>query len=76
MKTSNNIKIINNLLISEGDKSTSQFEVVQQKGGNSYCFLYASNAENAGSYIETHCKYVETITDRIETIKKNWPFYK
>ena len=32
--------------------------------------MCATNAENARSYILTHCKYVETITDRIKIVNK------
>ena len=70
MKTSNNIEIIDKLCIFKGDKPASQFESGQQKGGNFYCFLCATHAENASSYVHTHRKYIETITDRIKTVKK------
>ena len=70
MKTSNNIEIIDKLLIFKGDKPASQFEAGQQKGGNFYCFLCATHAENASSYVHTHHKYIETITDRIKIVKK------
>ena len=59
-----------NFFIFNGDKPTSQFEAVQQTGGNFYCFLCATHAENASSYVHTHRKYVETITDCIKTVKK------
>ena len=70
MKTSNNIEIIDKLLIFKGDKPASQFEAGQQKGGNFYCFLCATQAENASSYVHTHHKYIETIADHIKIVKK------
>ena len=70
MKTSNNIEIIDNLRIFKGDKPASQFETGQQNQGNFYYFLCATHAKNASSYFHTHCKYIETITDRIATVKK------
>ena len=73
MKTSNNIEIIDKLRICKGDKPASQFEAGQQKGGNFYCFLCGTHAENASSYIHTHCKCIET-TDQIKTVRKKTPF--
>ena len=32
--------------------------------------MCATHAENASSYVYTHRKYIETITDRIKTVKK------
>ena len=32
--------------------------------------MCATHAKNASSYFHTHCKYIETITDRIATVKK------
>ena len=74
IKTSNNIEIIDKLCIFKGDNPASQFETGQQKGRNFYCFLCVTHAENASSYVHTHHKYIETITDRIKIVKKTLTF--
>ena len=56
--------------IFKGDKPAAQFEAGQQKGGNFYCFSCPSHAENASSYVHTHAKLIETISDRINIVKK------
>ena len=56
--------------IFKGDKPAAQFEAGQQKGGNFYCFSCPSHAENASSYFHTHAKFIETISDRINIVKK------
>ena len=70
MKISNNIEIIDKLLIFKGEKPASQFKAGQQKGENFYYFLCATHAENASNYVHTHHKYIETITDCIKTARK------
>ena len=57
--------------IFKGDKPAAQFEAGQQKGGNFYCFSCPSHAENASSYVHTHAKLIETISDRIKVKKLN-----
>ena len=56
--------------IFKGDKPAAQFEAGQQKGGNFYCFSCPSHAENASRYVHTHAKLIETISDRINIVKK------
>ena len=70
MKTSNNIETIDKLRICKGDKPASQFKAGQQKVGNFYCFLCATNTENVSSYVHTHHKYIETTTGCIKSVKK------
>ena len=56
--------------IFKGDKPAAQFEAGQQKGGILYCFSCPSHAENASSYFHIHAKFIETINDRINIVKK------
>ena len=56
--------------IFKGDKPAAQFEAGQQKGRNLYCFSCSSHAENSSSYVHTHAKLIETISDRINIVKK------
>ena len=65
------IEIIDKMRIFKGDKPAAQFEAGQQKGGNFYCFSCPSHAENASSYVHTHAKLIETISDRINVKKLN-----
>ena len=64
------IEIIDKMRIFKGDKPAAQFEAGQQKGGNFYCFSCPSHAENASSYVHTHAKLIETISDRINVVKE------
>ena len=64
------IEIIDEMRIFKGDKPAAQFEAGQQKGGNFYCFSCPSHAENASSYVHTYIKLIETISDRINIVKK------
>ena len=65
-----NIEIIDKMRIFKGDKPAAQFEAGEQKGGNFYCFSCPSHAENASSYVHTYIKLIETISDRINIVKK------
>ena len=65
------IEIIDKMRIFKGDKPAAQFEAGQQKRGNFCCFSCTSHAENASSYVHTHAKLIETISDRINVKKLN-----
>ena len=56
--------------IFEGDKPAAQFEAIQQKGGNFYCFSCATHAEISSSYLNTHSLATETIHDRVNQVMK------
>ena len=64
------IEITDKMRIFKGDKPTAQFEAGQQKGRNFYCFSCSPHAENSSSYVYTHAKLIETISDRINIVKK------